>query len=76
MHYDPSGFPKIRKVGGEPQSPVKIDPIDALLYACDRMLAWERDGGGAVQAEAWLDPRYDTSNPPVPKGKLPDLVIG
>ena len=42
VHYDPSGFPKIRKVGGEPQSPVKIDPIDALLYACDRMLAWER----------------------------------
>ena len=32
---------------------MKIDPIDALLMATDRMLAWEREGG-EFEAQAWL----------------------
>ena len=53
VHYDPSGYPKVRKQGGEPKSPVKIDPIDALLMAFDRLNAWEREGGEFI-SQAWL----------------------
>ena len=55
VKYDPSGFPKVVKRGGDPTSPLKIDPLDALLMAMDRMLAWEREGG-EFEAQAWLPP--------------------
>ena len=51
--YDAWGHPKVVKIGGEPKSPLKIDPIDALLMAMDRLLAWEREGG-EFEAQAWI----------------------
>ena len=50
-----AGFRRCVKRGGDPTSPVKIDPLDALLMAMDRMLAWEREGG-EFEAQAWLPP--------------------
>ena len=54
VKYDQSGFPKVRKRGGEVTSPVKIDPIDALAMAVDRMNAWEKDGDTReMPAKVW-----------------------
>ena len=75
VKYDVYGFPKVLKLGGEPKSPIKIDPIDALLMACDRMLQWEKEGEQV--AEAWLPPEYDDG--PFGGERAPDrseLVVG
>ena len=54
VKYDAWQFPKVVKPDPSEQR-TKIDAVIALVFAADRWLAWEREGG-EEELQAWLPP--------------------
>ena len=52
VKYDAMMFPKVVKPDPN-ETRTKIDPLIALIFAADRWLFWEREGG-EFEAQAWL----------------------